>query len=268
MYSPSWFVCWQRAVSVELARPLVDLRLELADRKAAVDLGIAVREHVEVHAVQHQDLHDVSLRNQPFELAPHLVGRTRLDVGAVVAEQHEVDRVAGALLVAEQRLPGALGVDVNGLRGELGLDLRRVAAREPQRREQPERDRLAVRQVVVGGRLERVAEGVAEVEPAARPVVVRILQADPGLVRRRPSARRASARPGAASSRARPSPAAARARAASRAATRRSRRAPASGTRRRGSCPPGCRCPSCRRSPASTWPTSVVGTATHGTPRR
>src|SRR5581483_10241967 len=45
----------------ELLRPLVDLRLELVQAEAAVDLGVPPSEHVEVHAVQDEDLHRLTL---------------------------------------------------------------------------------------------------------------------------------------------------------------------------------------------------------------
>ena len=57
MYSPSLFVCRQRALMSSALRPLVDLRLELVQAHAAVDGRIAPRERVEVDAVQDEDLH-------------------------------------------------------------------------------------------------------------------------------------------------------------------------------------------------------------------
>ncbi len=59
-----------------------------------------------------------------------------------------------------------------------------VAARERKSGEQAERDRFAVRQVEVGGRLEPVGERVAEVEPPPHVAVVRVAQADAGFVGR------------------------------------------------------------------------------------
>ena len=94
--------------------------------------------------------------DQPLELAAHVGRVARLDHRAAVAEQDDVDRAAGALLVAQQRLPRALGIDPHRLRRQLALDRLGVAAGQAQRRQQAERDRLAVRQVEVGRRLERV----------------------------------------------------------------------------------------------------------------
>src|SRR5262245_33694296 len=125
------------------------------------------------------------LRDQTLELAADLVRGARLDSRATLSEQHEVDLSPAPLLVAEQRLPGAPRVDAHGLRRELSLDRLGVAAREPERGEQAERDGLAVGQVEVGRRLERVPEGVAEVEPAPRAAIVRVPQAERSLVRRR-----------------------------------------------------------------------------------
>ena len=85
------------------------------------------------------------------------------------------------LLVPGERRPGELAVDLDRLRVELlahGRE-RRVVPGEPQRRHHPERDRLAVREVVAGGRLERVTERVTEVELVARPAIVRIARGTP-----------------------------------------------------------------------------------------
>src|SRR5438876_12001549 len=93
----------------------------------------------------------------------------------------DVDRVPGPFLVAQERLPRTLGVDRRRLRVELALDGRGVPARESQRREEPERDGLAVGQVEVRGGLEGMGEGVPEVEVPARAVVVRIAETESGL---------------------------------------------------------------------------------------
>ena len=44
-------------VTAELRGPLVDAGLQLREREPAVEGGVATREHVEVHAVQDDDLH-------------------------------------------------------------------------------------------------------------------------------------------------------------------------------------------------------------------
>src|SRR5437763_1371878 len=102
-----------------------------------------------------------TLCDEPFELAADVGGGTLLDERAVAAEEDEVDRVAGALLVAQERLPRTLGIDAHRLRIELAFDRLRVAAGEAECRKEPERDSLAVRQVEVGRRFERMREGVA-----------------------------------------------------------------------------------------------------------
>ena len=171
-----------------------------------------------------------------------------------------------ALLVAEQRLPGALGVDVNGLRGQLGLHLRRVPARDTERREEPERHCLAVREVVVRRRLERVAEGVAEVQPAARPVVVRILQADPGLVRGgRPHVELPPCQEPRLDELGHPLPPLPLGQRLEQRLVDHDTRRPVE--RADEVLPSGMSMPVFPPIPASTWPTIVVGTATHGTPR-
>ena len=232
-------------------RPLVDLRLELVQARArrrrpgrgAPSMSRLTPFRTRICIAAESTRSAARARAAPRRpAAPRRTGPPSPSRTRLIASPR-------ALLVAQQRLPGPLAVDLHRLRRELALDLRRVAAGQPQRGEQPERDRLAVRQVEVGRGLERVRERVAEVEPAPRAVVVRVLQADAGLVGGRAAHVEVARRRAGASSRARPSPAAARARAASRAASRRGRRAPASGTRRRGSSPPGCRSPSCRRSP-------------------
>src|SRR4051812_10153069 len=94
--------------------------------------------------------------DERIQSGPHDVRGSGLDARAVVAEEDEIDRLSGALLVAEQRLPGALPVDRDRLRVELGLDLRGTPRREPERCEQAESDCVAVRQLEAGRCLERV----------------------------------------------------------------------------------------------------------------
>ena len=104
----------------ELAGPRFDALLELVQREAAVDRGVAPFEDVEVHAVEDVHAHGGSL------VGDQLVERA-LDVGlgnlghesAVVAQEHEPEP---ALLVAEQRVPGALAVDTHRLGCEDLLD--------------------------------------------------------------------------------------------------------------------------------------------------
>ena len=64
--------------ALELERPLVDPRLELGEAEAAVELGIAVPEHVEIDAVQDDDPHRLTLCDEGVE---SLADALRLDVG-------------------------------------------------------------------------------------------------------------------------------------------------------------------------------------------
>src|SRR5690348_107197 len=116
--------------------------------------------------------------DERIQRGSNLARRPSLDDRPVVAEEHEVDRLAGALLVAEQRVPGAVAVDGDRLRIELPLDPARIAAREPERRHQAERDRIAVRQLEARRSLEGVRERVPEVEPLPDVAVVRVAEAE------------------------------------------------------------------------------------------
>src|SRR5262249_61873219 len=101
---------------------------------------------------------------------------------SVAAERAAPQLTAGGLLVAFQRLPRALAVDLDRCRPQNVLDRIRRPPGEPQGRQQPERDCAAVRDgLIAGAGLERVGEGVAQVENQARAEVVRIAQAERGL---------------------------------------------------------------------------------------
>src|SRR5262249_34022368 len=101
----------------------------------------------------------------------------------VRAEEDEARLAASRLLVAGHRLPRPLPVYADGLWPQHLLDHPRVAAREAQGREKAGRDGPAVRQALVTGRgLERVREGVPEVQERALAALVRIAQADRRLV--------------------------------------------------------------------------------------
>ena len=93
----------------EIARPLIDPRLELVERGAAVLLRIAAAEHVEVDAVEDEDAHRRNLGDQLVEGAADVILRHLRLEGAVVAEQDEPQR---PLLVGQQRLPRAVAVNV------------------------------------------------------------------------------------------------------------------------------------------------------------
>ncbi len=181
-----------------------------------------------------------------------------------------------ALLVAEERVPGAFAIDSDRLGREHLLDDLRRPAREAKRREQSERDRVAVAERVAGSGLERMRKRVPEVED--RPpslALVRIGEDDGGLERGAGAgssapreAPRAPRRRGAPSSRPRPSRRGAPRPAAWRGSEDRCGPPTGSGTHRRGSFPAAVLIPVLPPIAASTIPTRVVGTATHRTPRR
>ena len=184
-----------------------------------------------------------------------------------------------ALLVAADRLDHRVDVDRRRRasvgrpwRGEQRRDLgaQLVGVREAQRREQPEADRLAVAVALVAGRrLDRVADGVAEVEHGAAPESRSSSATTSILVRAQSKMTSRELAPGSESSRrARaPAPTARRRRSARSSPPRRSRpRAPraaasraspgrpaprAAGGRRRCSSSPRAGPPrSCRRRPS------------------
>ena len=84
----------------------------------------------------------------------------------------------------EEGVPGALAVDPHRLGSEHVLDDVGGSAGEAQRREQAERDRVAVPQLVAGAGLERVRERVAEIQDRPPPLtLVRVGENDRGLER-------------------------------------------------------------------------------------
>jgi hypothetical protein len=92
-------------------------------------------------------------------------------VRAVVAEQ---DDPQPAFLVPKQRLPGAVAIDLNRLGRQHVVDRLRVTSGQTEGGQEPERDGPPVREAVVRGSLERMTEGMAEVERVARAAVVRV----------------------------------------------------------------------------------------------
>ena len=166
----------------QLARPAADLPLQLVEREAAVDRGVAALEDVEVDAVQDGDAVVGALRLIASELLHGGADPIRIDQLPVaglarLGEQDEADARGGPLLVALQGVEHRVDLDrrVEGDRQavaaqdllDLVAQLRRVG--EPQRRQQAEADRLAVAVArVAARRLDRVADRVAEVEDAAR----------------------------------------------------------------------------------------------------
>ena len=155
--------------AAELLRPLVDPGLELGVGHAAVERRIALGERVQIDPVQHQDLHRPSLL--PDQRVRGLRVRRRREHGRDdrLSGRLEEDEDALALLVALERGPRRVRVGGDRLGPQDLLDDGRVEAGEAQRREETERDGLAVRDGVAGARLERVRERVPEVEDRASP---------------------------------------------------------------------------------------------------
>ena len=164
--SPSWLVWENATVEVELVGEALDLHLELAQRQPAVVRRRPAAEHVEVHAVQDLDavLHPV------VHLLDRRAQRRRVDLvaGGDLAgrlDEHERHAAALALLVAldqRQHVVDAAPANVSGspraASSSATSAAQRVAVRQPQRRQQPDADRLAVAVArVAGGRLDRVA---------------------------------------------------------------------------------------------------------------
>ena len=150
MYSPSLFVCRQRTETVELVRPLVDLRLELVEAHARRRLRrVAAGEHVEVHAVEDEDLHRRPAAVDVYAISRSSSRRTSSGSrgstnGPPSPSRTRLISAAGALLVAQQRLPRALAVDPHRLRrrararpapcrGRTGAARRAGRARPPRR---------------------------------------------------------------------------------------------------------------------------------------
>src|SRR5205085_7548764 len=122
-------------------------------------------------------------RDQPFQFAAHVVsGNGHVPARTAVAEENEPELAADDLLVALERLPRALTVDAHRCRTEHLLHLADVPSGQAEGSEQPERDRPAVCDALVaGGGLERVREGMAEVEDLPLAPVVRVAETDARL---------------------------------------------------------------------------------------
>src|SRR5262249_43502141 len=170
-------------VQLQLCRPLEDAGLELTDAEAAVELRVSPADDVEVDSIENGDAHGGTLvGDQPVERLANIRLRHARREASVAPEQDEPQLTAGGLLVAFQRLPRALAVDLDRCRPQNVLDRIRRPPGEPQGRQQPERDCAAVRDgLIAGAGLERVGEGVAQVENQPRAEVVRIAQAERGL---------------------------------------------------------------------------------------
>ena len=212
-----------------------------------------------------------------FERGANVRGRD-LDTDAWLPgrlEEHEPGRAGDDLLVARERRPRRVAIDPHRLRPKRLLDDVRVEAGEPQRREQAERDGAAVRERVVRRRLERVRERVAEVQLRALAAVVRVAQAEGGLERRRAAhllaerqlPDRLAGEQAGLDDLGTPVRGLLR-REASPAWRDRSPSAPANGRQPTRFFPSGRSIAVLPPIAASTWPTSVVGTATQSIPRK
>ena len=190
-------------------------------------------------------------------------------------EEHQPRRPALGLLVPRESGPRRIWIDGDRLgREDVLHELLLVGkSRQPERGEQPERHRAAVRQPVARGSFQRVGERVPQVELHAWPPVMRVGEADPGLERGAGAHLLGSVRSHTRSPASSPVLTTS-ARPFTRSASGSVVSSAGSQTTRAGqwNAPTTFFAP--LRSiavfppiPASTWPTSVVGTAVHGTPR-
>src|SRR5919106_90060 len=132
-----------------------------------------------------------TLCNQRVEGPAHGVV-LQLDADAGLSwpvEQNELRSAVDRLLVSCEGGPRRVAVDPHGLWAENVLDRTHLLleAGEPERREEPEGDRLPVREREAGGGLEGVRERVTEVELGALSPLDRVTEADRRLERRRPT---------------------------------------------------------------------------------
>ena len=173
----------------DLVRPLVDLRLELGKRHPAVRRGVASVERIEVDAVQDDDSHGATLRDQVVESRAHVVApEARRSSAASPARRGERAAASRATpflsLASAAHACSRSTLTGSGRRTSDDERCLLVEAREPQGRKQAKRDRLSVWQLKARRSLERVRERVPEVELGALAAVARIAQADAGLERR------------------------------------------------------------------------------------
>ena len=152
---------------------------------AAVVRGGRAAEQVEVHAVQHLDPVRSSARAPPRSPRAASAG---VDSCPGVTSPGASTSTNGtrppARFLSRSTSASTSSTDAPAKRQrqpargqQLGhLGAQRVAAGQPQRRQQPEPDRLAVAVArVAGGRLDRVADGVAQVQHLAPPAVALVL---------------------------------------------------------------------------------------------
>ena len=267
-------------LQVELARPRVDLRLQVLDRLAAVGRLVTPPSRSRLTPLRTSIRTRVTLIGDQGRRVPH----ARPPPGA--RSPTSARPAARGARAAASRRPSSCPVrepprPPRGRRapasGSSSSGRQRAPARSPRagelrasRARQP-----AVRQRVAGRRLERVPERVAEIELVARSVIVRVGEAHGCLERTHSDGRSppsGSSQTGVAHQKPRlhhlrHAVPRARRSGGSRAFPGRSRPAPASGTQPTRFLPPGRSTAVLPPIAASTWPTRVVGTATHGTPR-
>src|SRR5262249_120792 len=265
----------------ELVGPLVDPRLELVEAQPTVRLGVAPAEHVEVHAIENDDLHRGTLQrlrrsaDQTLELTAHLGGRALLDARPVGASARGSWARRGAGLIGS---PMRFLSRSRACQARSGSPLTGFGSSMPSTAavSRPDSRRAASSPSATAspwGRSKSAAASSAWANVCPR---LRWRRGPWSCGARRQSADLDGAAPRASSSR----------RAGSwvlrRAALpcRRSRSGSVSSnvssrTTRAGQwkaptrfLPSGMSIPVLPPIPASTWPTSVVGTAAHGTPRR
>src|SRR5690242_18215119 len=125
---------------------------------------------------------NASVGDQVVESEPRLgFGHVRREA-TPGAEQDEGQLTAGRLLVALERLPGTLTIGLDRLGRQHPVDHLGRSAGETECSSEPERHRPSMAHRSVRPCFERVRERVPEVENLARPTVVRVAQAERGLV--------------------------------------------------------------------------------------
>ena len=185
MRAPSWFDWKASRLEPAGGRPLSRSVDHLGERRGAVDLRLAQAEPAQVGAIQQQDAHQSSPRPKGV-----MRSRARSSSDSVTsstsmtrADGHGQDPALPAahpLLVRTERVPHGRtverAVEAVAQAPEQVIDafaetsLRATALRDGGHGAQTQHDRLAVGQVVVALDLQRVAQGVAQVErpPLAR----------------------------------------------------------------------------------------------------
>src|SRR5439155_16341576 len=166
-------------VTSEDGRPVVDPGLELRQRHAAVERGIASRQDVEIDPVEDDDLHRGTLIGYQLIQSCSNFGRgPRFHGGPVVTEQYESQLATLRLLVALQRGPRTLTIEANRFRSEDVLDGGGRPAGQPEGGDETKRNCVPVGQApVTRCSFECVRKRVAEVEDRATALIEGIAQA-------------------------------------------------------------------------------------------